>query len=128
VVADVDGWRLGLSICYDLRFPELYRALVAAGAEVLAVPAAFTVRTGAAHWLTLLRARAIENQCYVLAPAQVGTHFGSRESYGHALIAGPWGDIVAEVEGGPGWVTASLRRDRLAEVRAAVPCLTHRRM
>jgi predicted amidohydrolase len=128
VVVDVEGWGFGLSICYDLRFPELYRALVDGGAEVLAIPAAFTFRTGSAHWHTLLRARAIENQCYVIAAAQVGRHYGNRESFGHALVAGPWGDVVAEVEGGPGWTVAPLRRGRIATVRSSVPCLSHRRL
>ncbi|MCB9521210.1 MAG: carbon-nitrogen hydrolase family protein [Myxococcales bacterium] len=129
VLATVDGWRVGLSICYDLRFPELYRALSAAGAEVLFVPAAFTFRTGAAHWHPLLRARAIENQCYVVAPAQVGAHYGNRESFGHALIVSPWGDIVAEVDGGgETWAQAKLSRRRVDEVRAAIPALRHRRM
>jgi predicted amidohydrolase len=128
VVVPFDGWKFGLSICYDLRFPELYRALSAAGAEVLFVPAAFTVRTGMAHWHLLLRARAVENLAYVVAPAQVGTHFGQRETYGHALVVAPWGEVVAEAEGGAGLIFAELKRERVAAVRAQIPALEHRRL
>ena len=128
VVVEFEGWRLGLSICYDLRFPELYRALSAAGAEVLFVPSAFTVRTGMAHWHLLLRARAVENLAYVVAPAQVGTHFGQRETYGHALVVAPWGEVVAEAEGGVGLLFAELKRERVAAVRAQIPALEHRRL
>ncbi|NQW63398.1 MAG: carbon-nitrogen hydrolase family protein [Deltaproteobacteria bacterium] len=128
VVVEFEGWRLGLSICYDLRFPELYRALSAAGAEVLFVPAAFTVRTGMAHWHLLLRARAVENLAYVVAPAQVGNHFGARETYGHALVVAPWGEVIAEAEGGAGLIFAELKRERVAAVRAQIPALEHRRL
>ncbi len=128
VVAELAGWQIGLSICYDLRFPELYRALSAAGAEVLMVPAAFTLRTGAAHWHTLLKARAIENFAYVVAPAQAGRHYGRRESYGHALAVGPWGDIIAAQEQESGWVAAVLRRDHLQSCRSRIPSLKHRRL
>ena len=128
VVVELAGWRVGLSICYDLRFPELYRALVAAGAEVLAVPAAFTFRTGVAHWEVLLRARAIENQCYVVAPAQWGKHYGSRESYGHAMVVGPWGEVLAQSSAGVGMIRSTLERSALQDVRAAIPCLRHRRL
>ncbi len=128
VCVELLGWRVGLSICYDLRFPELYRALAANGAEILAVPAAFTLRTGLAHWHPLLRARAIENTCYVAAAAQVGPHYGRRESFGHALVASPWGTVLAEVDSGEGWVAGELDRARLQEVRAAIPSLRHRRM
>lgn len=127
VVVDFDGWTFGLSICYDLRFPELYRALSAGGADVLFVPAAFTVRTGMAHWHLLLRARAVENLSYVVAPAQVGTHFGQRETYGHALVVAPWGEVIAEAEGGAGLVFAELKKERVAAVRAQIPALEHRR-
>ena len=119
---------LGLSICYDLRFPELYRELVAAGAEILVVPAAFTLHTGLAHWEPLLRARAIENQAYVLAPAQHGAHGHGRHSYGHSLIVDPWGAVIAEASRGDGVVLARLRGDFLAQVRAELPALTHRRV
>lgn len=128
VVVPFEGWNLGLSICYDLRFPELYRALSSAGADVIFVPAAFTVRTGMAHWHLLLRARAVENFAYVVAPAQVGTHFGQRETYGHALVVAPWGEVIAESEAGPGLLFADLRRERVDEVRAQIPALSHRRL
>ena len=118
---------LGFSICYDLRFPEHYRALVDRGAEVLAVPSAFTEPTGRAHWHVLLRARAIENQCFVIAPGQVDFHGGDRHSYGHSLIIDPWGEILAEVEQGEGFAVADLDPERLADVRAKLPALTHRR-
>jgi len=120
---------LGLSICYDLRFPELYRTLVDSGAEVLCVPAAFTSTTGRDHWEPLLRARAIENQCYLLAPAQWGPHDdqGLRESYGHAAIVDPWGQVLATAADGPGLALAEIDRARVAAARARVPSLTHRR-
>ncbi|MES2883947.1 MAG: carbon-nitrogen hydrolase family protein [Pseudomonadota bacterium] len=121
--------RLGLSVCYDLRFPELYRALATERATLLSVPAAFTAKTGVAHWHTLLKARAVENQCYVLAPGQCGTHPGGRSTYGHSLIVGPWGETLAEVQGdAPGFALADIDRDHLASVRASFPALTHRRL
>ena len=122
--------RIGLSICYDLRFPELYRALVGAGAEVLAVPSAFTATTGKDHWEPLLRARAIENQCWLLAPAQHGHHDdgGLRQSWGHSLIADPWGHVVARASDGPGIALAEVDLGRLAAVRQRLPALTHRRL
>lgn len=117
---------LGLSICYDLRFPELYRHLVVhRGAEILVVPAAFTAHTGAAHWHTLLRSRAIENQCYVIAAAQYGRHNGRRESYGHSLIIDPWGSILAELPQGEGVICAEFDRDVLEKTRRQMPCLSH---
>ena len=128
VVASVAGWKVGLSICYDLRFPELYRAISAAGADVLAIPAAFTFRTGAAHWDVLLRARAIENLTYVVASAQVGRHYGQRESYGHSQVISPWGTVVTQSDDGVGWFASTLERRRLREARAAIPCLSARRM
>lgn len=119
---------LGLSICYDVRFPALYRELARAGAEILAVPAAFTRPTGAAHWEILLRARAIENACYVMAPAQAGMHPGGRETHGHSLIIGPWGDILAEGNAeGPQVITAEIDRDHLRGVRTQLPVLEHHR-
>lgn len=119
---------LGLSICYDLRFPALYQRLSLGGATVLAVPSAFTRPTGAAHWHTLLRARAIENACYVIAPAQCGVHPGGRETYGHSLIIDPWGEIVAEASADrPEVITAVIDPARVAEVRAQIPVLVHRR-
>jgi predicted amidohydrolase len=120
---------LGLSVCYDLRFPELYRRLVDQGATCLTVPSAFTASTGRDHWHVLLRARAIEFQCYLLAPAQWGQHHRSRTSYGHAMIVDPWGRIVAECSAeGDGVGIATLDVDVLAEVRRSLPSLTHRRL
>jgi predicted amidohydrolase len=126
-VADTDLARLGLTICYDLRFPELYRELAfGRGAEILFVPAAFTAHTGAAHWHTLLRARAIENQCYVVAPAQGGRHNPKRESYGHALVIDPWGQVLAEVTDGTGLAVAEIDLAELDRVRREMPCREHR--
>ncbi len=128
VCVDVLGWRLGLSICYDLRFPELYRRLVADGAEVLLVPAAFTLRTGAAHWHALLRARAIENLCWVLAPGQTGRHYGARESYGHSLAVSPWGDVRLDAGDAPGLHVVDIDRAEMELARARIPALAHRRL
>jgi predicted amidohydrolase len=119
--------RLGLSICYDLRFPELYRALaVEHGAEVLLVPAAFTAHTGAAHWHVLLRARAIENQCYVIAAGQTGQHHPKRASYGHSLIIDPWGTILAELPTEVGLCTADIDLAALDRFREEMPCHSHK--
>jgi predicted amidohydrolase len=128
VSAAVEGFEVGLSICYDLRFPELYRRLVERGAEVLTVPAAFTLNTGKEHWHVLLRARAIESQCYVLAAAQWGNHPGGRATYGHALICDPWGTVIAEASDRVGFASARLERAFLQSVRARVPALGHRRL
>lgn len=118
--------RLGLSVCYDLRFPELYRALVVrGGAQVLLVPAAFTVPTGAAHWHVLLRSRAIENQCYVVAAAQVGQHNERRATFGHTMVVDPWGTIVEELAEGEGLVMAEIDLDLVDETRRRMPCLEH---
>lgn len=127
VCVDTPLARIGLSICYDLRFPEHYRALVDEGAEVLTVPSAFTVPTGRAHWHILLRARAIESQCFVLAPGQVGHHGGTRASFGHSLVVDPWGEILAEVADDEGFACADLDPARLEEVRSRLPSLRHRR-
>jgi predicted amidohydrolase len=117
--------RVGLSICYDVRFPELYRAQ--GDLALIVVPSAFTARTGAAHWHLLLRARAVENQCYVLAAAQGGTHPGGRRTYGHSLLVDPWGEIVAErVEDGPGVVAGDIDPARIASVRESLPAFAHR--
>lgn len=127
VTVEVDGHVLGLSICYDLRFPELYRMLALDGAEVLFVPAAFTLYTGKDHWHTLLRARAIENQCYILAPAQIGPHDPHAQCYGHALVADPWGTVIADAPNHEGVVVADIDFAYLRQVRAQVPSLANRR-
>jgi len=120
--------RVGLSVCYDLRFPELYRALMQPPCDVLVVPAAFTYTTGRAHWELLLRARAIENQCYVLAPAQGGTHENGRRTWGHSLIADPWGELLQVLPEGEGFVMAEVDAERIAQVRQQLPALQHRRL
>lgn len=124
----VGGLRLGLSVCYDLRFPELYRALMTPPCDLIAVPSAFTHTTGRAHWEVLLRARAIENQCYVIAAAQGGLHENGRRTWGHSLVVDPWGEVVAMVEEGEGVAMALLDTKRIVEVRAQLPALTHRRL
>jgi predicted amidohydrolase len=118
---------LGLTICYDLRFPALFAALAEAGAEVISVPAAFTVPTGQAHWQVLLRARAIEAGLFVVASAQAGQHEDGRATYGHSLVAGPWGELLLEMGGEPGLAFADVELARIAEVRSRVPALSHRR-
>ena len=128
VAADTPVGRLGLSVCYDVRFPELYRELVSKGAEWLAMPAAFTVPTGRAHWEILLRARAIENLCYVVAPAQTGTHTNGRDTFGDTLIADYWGQVLSRLEKGAGVVTAALDLAKQAETRARFPALENRRL
>jgi deaminated glutathione amidase len=128
VVFDVPArerrWRIGMSICYDVRFPEMYRVL--APVDLILVPSVFTYVTGHAHWETLLRSRAIENQCYVLAPAQGGRHENGRRSWGHSLLIDPWGEIISVLPEGEGIVVGELDAARLAEVRANLPALTHR--
>lgn len=119
--------RLGLTICYDVRFPHLYRALAKAGADIIVVPAAFTSVTGEAHWHVLLRARAIENGCFILAPAQTGTHPGGRKTYGHALIVGPWGEVIADAGTDEGVITATLDLAEVKKVRSRIPSLEHDR-
>lgn len=128
VTVDVDGVRVGLSICYDLRFPELYRRLaVDGGAQVLVVPAAFMLHTGRDHWEVLLRARAIETQTYVLAPAQWGRYAGGKRAcYGHTLVADPWGHVIAKAQDKVGYVAARLDLDEVERVRARMPCADHR--
>src|ERR1700688_1390682 len=128
VIADTPVGRLGLSVCYDMRFPELYRDLVAQGAEWLAMPAAFTVPTGRAHWETVLRARAIENLCYVVAPAQSGTHTSGRETYGDTLIADYWGQVLSRLAKGSGVITADIDLAKQVETRARFPALDNRRL
>jgi len=127
VTVQLDGHIVGLTICYDLRFPELYRLLALEGAEVLFVPAAFTLFTGKDHWHTLLRARAIENQCYVLAPAQIGPHDPNAQCYGHALVADPWGTVTADAPNHEGVVVADIDFAYLRQVRTQVPSLANRR-
>ena len=128
VVTPPAPWgRLGMSICYDLRFAYLYRSLAHAGATILCVPSAFTVPTGQAHWHILLRARAIETGCYVLAPAQCGLHDQGRRTYGHSLIIGPWGDILAEAQDHPGFITADIDPDLVGKIRGMIPSLLHDR-
>ena len=127
VVAETPWGRLGMTVCYDVRFPHLYRALAQAGADFLSAPSVFTVPTGRAHWHVLLRARAIENGCFVFAPAQWGEHAGGRRSYGHSLIVDPWGEVLAEGGEETGIVTARIDPARIAESRGAVPSLTHDR-
>lgn len=120
--------RLGMAVCYDVRFPELFRVLQAQGAEVFSLPSAFTAPTGRAHWELLLRARAVENLCYVLVPAQSGTHENGRETYGDSMIVDPWGHVIARVaEPGPGLAVAQIDRTLQQELRGRFPALTHRR-
>jgi predicted amidohydrolase len=127
VLADLPWGRLGLTICYDLRFPALYRALAEAGASFFSIPSAFTQQTGEAHWHVLLRARAIENGCYVLAAAQGGKHESGRETFGHSLIVDPWGRILAEGGAEPGIVLAEIDPAEVAAARAKIPSLNHGR-
>lgn len=128
ISADINAQKVGLTICYDLRFPELYRALAADGATVMTVPAAFTLQTGRDHWHPLLQARAIENQCYILAANQWGNHFGERWSYGHSAIYDPWGRMIACASDTECVVSATLDFAYLEEVRQRLPCLSHRRL
>ncbi len=128
VIAATPFGGVGLSVCYDLRFPELYRRLVALGARLLVVPAAFTLHTGKDHWHVLLRARAIENQCFVLAPAQQGRHSPTRLSYGHSLIIDPWGTVLADCPDGEGVALAELDLAAQDRIRQELPALQHRRL
>lgn len=127
VLAEVDGLRVGLAICYDLRFPELFRALAVRGAEVFILPSAFTLETGRDHWDVLIRARAIENACYVIAPAQFGPHPPGRLTYGRSMIVDPWGTILAQAPDTTGLIHADLDLDRVRDVRHRLPSLEHRR-
>ena len=130
VTAPLPGTPLvaGLAVCYDLRFPELFRALVSRGANLIFLPAAFTSRTGRDHWEVLLRARAIENFSYVVAPAQYGQHSPGRRSYGRSMIVDPWGLILAQAPDGEGVIYARLDLERLERLRREMPCLEHRRL
>lgn len=126
VVADTPFGRLGLAVCYDLRFPELFRRLLDQGMEILALPAAFTAATGKAHWEVLLRARAIENQCYVVASAQCGRHATGRETFGDSMVIDPWGVVLERLPSDPGVVTAVIERERQQAIRRTFPALRHR--
>jgi predicted amidohydrolase len=129
VAADIEGVRVGLSICYDLRFPELYRRLtVAGGAQVLVVPAAFMMHTGRDHWEVLLRARAIENQCYVVAAGQIGDHDPGRTCFGRSMVIDPWGTVIAQAPDVVGVVMADLDLDRVSQIREELPSLANRRL
>jgi len=128
VLAETPWAPVGMSICYDVRFPQLYRTLAQAGAKILVVPAAFTRITGKAHWHVLLRARAIETGSFVLAPAQCGEHPGGRQTFGHALIVSPWGAILADAGEQPGYIMATLDLDQVSEARGKVPSLDHDRV
>lgn len=127
VVADLPWGRLGFSICYDVRFAALYRLLAQAGAAFIVVPAAFTAKTGAAHWHTLLRARAIETGCFVIAAGQCGVRPWGRRTYGHSLVIDPWGEVLADAGEGEGWVSAIIDPVRVAEVRGMIPSIDHDR-
>lgn len=127
VLADTPWGKVGMTICYDVRFPHLYRTLAHAGASILTVPAAFTVPTGKAHWHTLLRARAIENGAFVIATGQCGTHAGDRLTYGHSLIINPWGEVIAEAGEQPEIIYADLDMDEVTKARESIPALQHDR-
>lgn len=126
IAIDSQEWVFGLSICYDLRFPELYRALGQVDCHV--IPAAFTYTTGKDHWEILLRARAIENQCYVLASAQGGTHLNQRRTWGHSMLIDPWGEVLADLPEGEGFISGVLCKDKLNDVRSKLPALVHRKL
>ena len=128
VSVDLAGWRTGLSICYDLRFAELYRHYSQHGCQLLLVPAAFTWQTGQAHWEVLLRARAIENQCYILAAGQCGVHADGRRSRGHSMLIDPWGQVLTELDEAPGVLCGRLNAAHLAAVRYQLPALQHRKL
>ena len=126
-VVETDHAKVGMSVCYDMRFPHIYRDMAKQGAELLCIPAAFTVPTGKAHWEVLLRARAIECGAFVVAPAQCGDHQGARQTYGHSMIIGPWGDILAQKDEKPGVITADIDLSEVEKARAAIPALQHDR-
>jgi predicted amidohydrolase len=127
IVRETPVGTLGLTICYDLRFPELFRRLSEAGADVIAVPAAFTVPTGKAHWQVLMRARAIESELFIVAAAQAGHHEDGRDTFGHSLVADPWGDLLLEMGGDPGLAFVDIDLGRIADVRSRIPVQQHRR-
>ena len=127
VVVDTPLGKVGLTICYDLRFPNLFRTLAQAGAQIITVPSSFQRQTGKAHWHVLLQARAIENGCFIVAPAMCGEHAGNRQTFGHSLVVNPWGEVVADGDEGPGIVYAEIDVARVAKVRGMIPSLTHDR-
>jgi predicted amidohydrolase len=127
VLAGLPWGTLGITVCYDLRFPHLYRALAKSGADFLAIPSAFTRQTGEAHWHVLVRARAIENGCFVFAAAQTGKHESGRETYGHSLIVAPWGEVIADAGASTGFVVADVHADEVEKARARIPSLRHDR-
>ena len=127
MIGSLSWGNVGMSVCYDLRFPHLYRDLAKAGADILAVPSAFTEVTGTAHWHLLLRSRAVENACFVMAPAQGGAHANGRKTYGHSLIVSPWGEVLAEAGTEPGIIKAELNLEEIRSVRARLPSLEHDR-
>jgi deaminated glutathione amidase len=127
LVIDTPFGRLGIAVCYDLRFPEIFRRLAHGGMDVLIIPSAFTAQTGAAHWELLIRARAVENLCYVIAPNQGGFHLNGRKTFGHSMIVDPWGTVLDCYKTGGGFVIADIDLERLEKVRAAFPALSHRR-
>lgn len=127
VVTDTPWGKLGMTVCYDLRFPGLFRTLAQAGAQMITVPSSFQRQTGKAHWHTLLRARAIENECFIIAPAMCGDHQGNRQTYGHTLIIDPWGEIIADGGEAPGIVYADIDVARVAKIRGMMPSLEHDR-
>lgn len=127
-LVDTPFGRLGLAVCYDVRFPELFRALAEAGATLIALPAAFTEPTGDAHWDVLVRARAIENQCYLLAAGQQGQHANGRRTWGHSMVVDPWGRVVAQLPQGEGVVSAQIDSAEMARIRDRLPALKHRRL
>ena len=128
MVIDTPFGRLGLSVCYDLRFPELYRTMIDQGMELCALPAAFIAFTGQSHWEPLIRARAIENQCYMIAAAQGGYHLNNRQTFGHSMIVNPWGNILGSVGTGPGVVITEMERKVLESTRNNFQVLNHRRL
>ena len=127
VVADTPLGKVGLTICYDLRFPQLFRTLAQAGAQIITVPSSFQRQTGKAHWHPLLQARAIENGCYIIAPAMCGEHAGNRQTFGHSLVVNPWGEVIADGGESPGIVYAEIDVTRVAKTRGMIPSLTHDR-
>jgi nitrilase len=128
VVADTPFGKLGLAVCYDLRFPELFRCMLARGMELVAVPSAFTAVTGRAHWEILVRARAVENLCYVVAADQGGYHVGGRETFGNSMIVDPWGSVLAQLPRGPGVINADIDLERVSSIRRRFPAVEHRRI